>query len=38
MDELYVLWLMIGWGLAFWAGYDLHLRVTRWLRARQEAD
>ena len=36
MDDLHIAWLLIGWIVAFWAGKDLHTRVTRWLEARQE--
>jgi hypothetical protein len=38
MDDLYVAWMLLGWMLTFWAGWDLQVRVTRWWRERQELD
>ena len=36
MGDGQIVWLMIGWMLAFWAGRDLQVRVGRWWRQRCE--
>jgi hypothetical protein len=35
LNDAHIGWLMLGWLLAFWAGFDVQRRVTGWWQARR---
>ncbi len=35
MDDVQVMWLLIGWVLAFLAGKDLQVRAAQWWESRR---
>jgi hypothetical protein len=36
--DVQIVWLMIGWMLAIWAGMDLQARFARWQQSRRQED
>jgi hypothetical protein len=36
MDDAQIVWLMLGWMLAIWAGKDLQVRFAQWWVARRQ--